>query len=96
MEQAPVNQAPTMEVPNMEQAPVNQAPTMEVPNVSQAPANQVSTMEVPNVSQAPVMPDALGNSANVQSNNGTIPNIVTTDGSQPFDISSMFANNNSN
>ena len=56
-------------------------------------ANPTPVVETPNVGPAPV------NSTPTMSStpeNNVSPNVVTTDGAQPFDISSMFANNNNN
>ena len=91
-----VNSAPVVDTPSVEPAMVNPAPVVETPSVEPAMVNPTPVAEAPNVGPTtanPSIPETNA-SAGVQSNSGATSNVVTTDGSQPFDISSMFANNN--
>ena len=80
-----VNPTPVKEQPNVEPAMMNQAPIMEQPSVESTIMNQSAPVTLNSINQSAVA--SYGSATDSDSN------ITTSDGAQPFDISSMFANN---
>ena len=80
-----MNQAPIMEQPSIEPTMVNPTPVMEQPSIEPTIMNQSAPVTLNSINQSAVA--SYGSATDSDSN------ITTSDGAQPFDISSMFANN---
>ena len=92
----PVNVEPQVAVPQAQMEPVNVEPQVAVPQAPMEPVNVEPQVAVPQAQMESVNVEpqvAVPQSTSETSNLVGVDGVVTTNGSQPFDINSMFSNN---